>query len=139
MKNTRPIEDTSGSTSCEPTARMNVLCPHKQPNIPFRDILQKRMELFGYDKWSLAQKSYADIKTINGLLDGSIIPEDADELDLARICNALSTDMDVMQGLREDMLSHITQHDTAVSVRAKARIQRFASDYAFLQETIAEP
>lgn len=105
--------------------------------------LQDRMELLGIDASTLSEMTFVDEKIIGDIIDNKSAYEDIDEFDLSLICSVLHCDpfyfVDDKVKNKDLLISTMNRGKESVkSKKAKARIQDFMNDYAFVNEVLLE-
>lgn len=99
-------------------------------------ILQ-RMRLLGITKQDLVQKGFLEPETADAIITGSLPADELDTFEQSLLSNLLACNEDWLTGKNKNdflSLSYDRQKDDTASVRAKARIQIFLQDFAFLSE-----
>lgn len=105
--------------------------------------LQDRMNMLGIDVSALSEKTFMDEEVIRDIINNRLAYEDIDEFDLALICDTLHCDtlyfVDSEVRNRDLLVSTMNRgKDTVKSKNAKAKIQDFMNDYAFINEVLLE-
>lgn len=105
--------------------------------------VQGRMNMLGLSAEELADKTFLEVETINGITDNEIALEEIDEFDLSLICSVLHcrkeffTDPDIKE---KDLLMASMNRglDNEKSLNVKAKIQDFMNDYVFVTDVLRE-
>lgn len=105
--------------------------------------LQDRMDLLGIDISTLSNITFLDEDVISDIINDKFSFEEIDEFDLSLICSALHCDAQyfVNDEVRNKDLLISTMNrgkDTVKSKNAKAKIQDFMDDYAFISGVLSE-
>lgn len=105
--------------------------------------LQDRMNLLGMDISTLSEMTFMDEDVINDIINNKSAYEEIDEFDLSLICSALHCDalyfVDVEVRNKDLLVSTMNRgKDSVKSKNAKAKIQDFMNDYAFINEVLLE-
>lgn len=105
--------------------------------------LQSRMSLLGIAVEDLAGKAFMDVDNINGIVNNEVALEEIDEFDLSLICSVLHCQPEYFfdENVRNRDLLVSTMNrgkDNNKSMNVKAKLQDFISDFAFLNDVLAE-
>lgn len=105
--------------------------------------VSERMNMLKIKPKRLADETFMDIKDINDILQNRVPLDAIDEFDLKLICSVLHCkpeyfiNEDVKK--RDLLISTMNRgNDEDKSVNVKAKLQDFISDFAFVNEVLAE-
>lgn len=101
--------------------------------------LQDRMNLLDIDVSDLSEITFMDEETIGDIIENRISYDDVDEFDMSLICSALHCDaqyfIDDKVRNKDLLISTMNREfDSVKSNNAKAKIQDFLNDFAFINE-----
>lgn len=105
--------------------------------------LQKRMDLLGLTTDEVANNAFMEKEDVDVIVQNKIALEDIDEFDMELICSVIHckpeffTDANVRE---EDLLlaSMNRDFDNEKSMKVKAKLQDFISDFAFVMDVSQE-
>ena len=105
--------------------------------------LQERMDLLGINIPTLAEMTFMDEDVLSDIVKNELAYEEIEDFDKALICGALHCDefyfVDDEVRKRDLLISTFNRgNDSIKSKNAKAKIQDFMKDYAFVNEVLLE-
>lgn len=105
--------------------------------------LQKRMNLLGLTTDEVADKAFMEKEDVDAIVQNKIALEEIDEFDMELICGVVHckpgffTDMDVRE--KDLLLASMNRGlDNEKSMKVKAKLQDFMSDFAFVTDILSE-